>query len=366
MNKLILSLFIIAALYPVIIYADTITLTDTERIYQRNYPVIISGTYEGTPSSIQARIVLYGTSTPIVTWTTIDAAPAGGAFSGTLDVPAGTYQGAPCWYSIQVRYSNDTGVYDNGLEKIGVGMLWVLAGQSNGEGMFYRSSSPPTPSEYSLMYDNHLAGFWVTGSEGWKAVTGNGAIQLANNLVTRYKMPVGILAYAVGASAIYDHNSRVYWTNTADDSLYDDCIDGISECGGKIEGVIYWQGEAEAVDGVPSQWTNYIGTVIGNFRSATGQALLPFIINRLGPQDGYTTAENWGIVQAAQVSAENVSNHIYCQSTTDDYSLIDTVHITAASHETNSDRLSSLIYTIIPITSIPSLHGVSLHSVDMH
>src|SRR5690606_21105560 len=77
----------------------------------------ISGTYTGTPTAIEAR--WNGGS-----WATIDAAPAGGTFSGTLASQA-KGQG-----TLEVRHV-DTPANVASQEYVGVGVILACLGQSN-------------------------------------------------------------------------------------------------------------------------------------------------------------------------------------------------------------------------------------------
>jgi uncharacterized membrane protein YjfL (UPF0719 family) len=88
--------------------------------------ITVRGAYDGTPTGIEARVVQHGTSTEAVGWTALGSATiANGFFSGTISVPQGG------WYNVQVRFANETGVVSNGANKLGVGIIVGLTGQSN-------------------------------------------------------------------------------------------------------------------------------------------------------------------------------------------------------------------------------------------
>ena len=103
---------------------DTITVTDfpAKKVFQQvgtNTPITVSGTYVGTVTNVEARIVQHGTSTEVVTWSTLATGPTGGTFSGSINAPVS----AGVWYNIQVRFSNNTSIVSNGANKWGVGEL---------------------------------------------------------------------------------------------------------------------------------------------------------------------------------------------------------------------------------------------------
>jgi len=88
--------------------------------------IAITGWYSGSPTSIEARFA--GGD-----WTEIDGSPSGGRFSGTLAGQSG--QG-----TLEVRFANDTGK-STSVANVGIGDIFVVAGQSNAEGRATNSQS---------------------------------------------------------------------------------------------------------------------------------------------------------------------------------------------------------------------------------
>jgi hypothetical protein len=107
-------------------------------VYQRNSVsqanLSISGTYSQTfVSSIQARLVDTTNQLPIsgFDWTTIHNLPVMGYFRGQLvNVPAG-------WYILEIRaIYGGTVVETATLNRVGIGDVFMIAGQSNAQGYF--------------------------------------------------------------------------------------------------------------------------------------------------------------------------------------------------------------------------------------
>ena len=98
------------------------------RIFQRNgsnqASVRISGTYTGSVTNVEYQ--WNGAASPA--WATLQASPTGGVFDGTVTL-TGPGQG-----SLDVRFSNSTGVTAS-LLAVGVGDVYMVAGQSNHVGM---------------------------------------------------------------------------------------------------------------------------------------------------------------------------------------------------------------------------------------
>ncbi|MFQ6096426.1 MAG: sialate O-acetylesterase [Armatimonadota bacterium] len=108
--------------------ADTITTITLfsprdYQTYQRDVggqaDIPIGGWYSGTPASIEARF----NGGP---WSTIDAQPTAGTYSGTLERQSG--QG-----TLEVRFAADTGIAASAAY-VGIGDVFIVAGQSNASG----------------------------------------------------------------------------------------------------------------------------------------------------------------------------------------------------------------------------------------
>ena len=335
--------------YGVSAVPNTITLTDytTGRIFQRNGTtgkITVAGTYTGTPTAIQARIVNDGTSTEVVTWTTIDAAPAGGGFSGTLaSIPQGG------WYNVQVRFGNDTGVVSNGTSKIGVGSLFVVAGQSQGVRWFTEGT---THSANSLVrkYSGSAGSGWATLG------TGNGATNCANLVRTELTWPVGMLNYAVGSTALDTAGDAGagYWMNTAGGSPYALAKagwDSIKVAGEPmLEGVIWLQGEQDAYSNAVSEATyqSDLETLLARFRTDTGQAALPAFICGLATYttNSTPTDASWQGIQNALKTVAGQANNYYA-ATSQDLALADGVHLSSASFSTQGARVAQSINDVL-------------------
>lgn len=331
--------------------ADTITLTDItdDRIFQRdtatgNKSVTITGTYTGTPTAIQARIVEDGTSTEVVTWTTIDASPSAGTFSGAITVPEGG------WYNVQVRYSNDTGITDEGTNGWGIGILIGCIGQSNIQNWF-TDGSGQTPNALLRKYDP--SGWAVLGAAS------NGATAFGNRIITNLTsaVPVGLVDYAVSGAALRSEadGGSGYWLDTSASSIYDDFKVAVTALGGELEFVIYGQGERDALSAVVTE-AEYLATTGGlqdfianqirtDITNASDQTNLPFIIGLLGRGTAGVDAHFQAIRNAQEYVATNVADCYRFMST--DLALVDTIHLTPASYTTHGQRGAQVVLELL-------------------
>jgi hypothetical protein len=253
-----------------IAFADTITLTDfyDYAIFQRNLPVdhygslTIAGTYSGTPTTIEAQVINASTSAVVKDWTTIDASPSGDAFSGSLtDIQEG------CWYYVNVRYSNDHDVVDNGTNHVGIGILLGVLGQSNG---YHMTITPGV-----ITPNSNIKEWYYRDTDrdiGWNVPVGAGIITLGNLLFNTYNIPIGFVDYCYNGSSITE------WTYESEHYIrFRDY--GIAYTGGKLEYVIWWQGEADLTTGMStSDYQEKEATLISLIRTDTGQDTLPFFV----------------------------------------------------------------------------------------
>lgn len=289
-------LFIFLFFIPCLAFADTITLTEPYdySIWQRNLPVdhygslAVTGTYSGTPTTIEAQVINSSTSAVVKDWTEIDATPSGDAFSGTLTGIAEGY-----WYYVNVRYSNDHAVVDNGANHFGIGMLIGNIGQSNAVNLSRLTGGALAADSRTRKWDYNDV--WYAGQDpeiiGWKTVTGAGFITLTKLLAQEYDIPVGILNYGSAGTSI------LLWTYDGD--LYGRFRDsGLAYTGGKLEYVIWWQGEANyAMATATYQAAEEV--LVDLVRTDTGQADLPFIVPLLGPN---TCPYNYSLPNTAKTN----------------------------------------------------------------
>ncbi|RRB04052.1 T9SS type A sorting domain-containing protein [Larkinella rosea] len=108
-----------------------ITFPKSRMVFQRNggneASLWIGGYYSLPFTRIQVRVEPMDGGT-LVDWTTIQDNPKGGAFAGSVTVRGG-------WYRLKIRgLQGEQYIEGGGVERIGVGEVFVVAGQSNAQG----------------------------------------------------------------------------------------------------------------------------------------------------------------------------------------------------------------------------------------
>jgi hypothetical protein len=193
--------------------------------------IYISGIYTGSPTTIEASF--NGGSYKV-----IDSSPSGNTFSGYINETVGNG-------TITARFSNAIGVSDS-VDNIGVGDVYVIAGQSNAEGIGQNLNTFDPSLGFStvfmengtirMMNDPTDSSVWAGGSP-WVSV----AEQLLEN---DSSVPVMFLSTADAGSRISAWKDGAYnYTN----SIY--MVSQITYGSNKTKAVLFFQGESDIFDG---------------------------------------------------------------------------------------------------------------------
>jgi hypothetical protein len=211
-----LSVIVIATflqLLPLLSLAQVqISFPTSRAVLQRNganqAAIRVTGFYSTSLNRIQARLIARDGQGSSTDWRTIQDNPSGGVFAGDL-----TGQGG--WYNLEVR--GMVGDQQVGsvtiVERVGVGEVFVIAGQSNAEGYhqdapnprndrvnavnyaYSGNGNPPKP-EFTLL--DNTPGFTITprgiGSWNWGL--------LGDLLVKRLNVPVMFFNTAFDGTAL--------------------------------------------------------------------------------------------------------------------------------------------------------------------
>ncbi len=103
-------------------------------VFQRNQSnqanINIAGNFTSPITSVQARLRNAFDDSIIIDWTTITNSPHSGVFNGTLSNVSGG------WYKLDIKGKlNGSDVGSATLNRVGVGEVFIIAGQSNAQGL---------------------------------------------------------------------------------------------------------------------------------------------------------------------------------------------------------------------------------------
>ena len=348
----------------------SIKVTDVERgrIFQRNgrhADIVVSGNYTGEPGAIEARVVRDRTHDEIVTWTVIDAAPRNGIYVGVIpNVPQGG------WYNIQVRSAKQRDVLTGGTHRWGVGILVACLGQSNMKEWFYTGTDLRS---HSLLreFDGHN---WSTPGR-----QGNAAIAFGNRIIERLGIPVGLLDFSVNGSGLRKEADwgTGYWKDTAQDSIYNHFVTGVTNVGGAVEFVVWIHGEADAARGTVTE-EEYLRSLESfilqqvrvDIDNGSGQAHLPFLVVAMVKRPGGKDDPHQAIRNAQYRVIEKVPE-CYLAATTLDLENQGRQHLSAGAYLKMGDRVAQTVLYVLGEEAYhrgPSIAQAKLiddHTVDV-
>ncbi len=293
----------------------TIGTPKERQIIQRNDEnramVNVSGTYrsEDIPGSVEicAELAENARRGKSVDWQSVDSF-ADGEFSGTLELMAGG------WYTVKVRVKSDGAYMEEEISRVGVGDIYLTAGQSNSASF---GQDKTTPANDTVSTWDPDTGAWVFSSDpqvSWSgSFVGTGGSPwptLGDYLTEKYGVPIGFISAGWGSSVVTDflpENNKHYKRIRI--PLEEFGVNG-------IKAVLWHQGESDAINGTSSeQYKKDLLTVIESSRSDAGYDI-PWVIARAAYHT-QSSAEAEQRVVAGQVSACNDIN-IFVGSTTDD------------------------------------------------
>lgn len=195
--------------------------------------IVITGTYSGTPTEIEA-------SFNGGAYATIDDSPAGGTFSASLTGQAAG-QG-----TLTVRFTDDTDVNDT-VADVGIGDIFIVAGQSNALG---EGTNPQTYSHATLkatMYDEANSWRELADPNDGTHTVGNGSCWplVATLLMADTGLPVAFLVTAVEGSGLVNPTD---WQDNGDD--YEACVTAATNSGiNSARAILWYQGESDVING---------------------------------------------------------------------------------------------------------------------
>jgi hypothetical protein len=112
----------------------SITFPMEKAVFQRSIynsaTINIAGNYSTDMTSVEARFINVQNNQVIIEWTTLTTNLNGGIFNGYIsNVPGG-------WYTVEVRGKLGTNIVaTSNLNRVGVGEVFLIAGQSNAQGL---------------------------------------------------------------------------------------------------------------------------------------------------------------------------------------------------------------------------------------
>ncbi len=296
---------------------------------------------------------VFGGATDAVGTVTIQVSRGGRVLTGFRDKKVGQakdgrlegwVKGVPVGgpYRIDVRVLDAVGkVVDRAtITNVLVGDVWLLAGQSNMEGVARRSNALPThPMVRAFFMDDHwgvardpLHALWaavdkVHGVIGCPALkkdryVGPG-MAFAQEMWRLTKVPQGLIAAAHGGTSMEQWNPGRKDEGT--NSLYGAALRRVHKNGGRIAGVAWYQGESDCGAQQVELYTARMRELVAALRRDCGNASLPWVAVQIS-RVVETDSNWWNIIREQQRQLPQTIDHLAMVPAID-LTLDDAIHI---------------------------------------
>jgi len=279
--------------------------------------------------AVEARLVAGRRTVAGFDWKPVGKAEKGVFQAVIKDVPTGGE------YTVEVRRRDALGNVGDHTEvaNILVGDLWILAGQSNMEGVGdLMDVEEPTPQVhcYTMAHRWELAVeplHWLVDSpdpvhsggalndmdeEGRRAVRARVRAQrtkgaglglpFAKELTERTGVPIGLIASGHGGTSMeqWDPAKR----DLGGDSLYGSMLKQVKNAGGKVKGALWYQGESDANSAAAPLFMERFKNLVAAFRKDFGSPDMPFYYVQIGAFVVQNPPDAWNRIQELQRLAE--------------------------------------------------------------
>ncbi len=338
------------------------------QIFQRDdrglADIEIEGTWSATETefSVQARIVNENTHAPVtrhLDWQDASLDLEAKRFVMTFrDVP----QGGLYRIETRVRRPFSWALRGDCVHHIGVGDLYVIAGQSNASGtgkgtvadgpelgvhLFgnnecWRLATHPLEDATDTLHPITITGIFH-GHSPWLA--------FGKRILANTGIPVGFIPAALGGSSIRQ------WIQ--DDGkpgkLFENMADMIRKAGGSVAGVLWYQGESDATPEGVESYSHRFEKWVSLIRSLVHNETLPILTAQLNSHldQDRPHMESWCRIRELQRSMARIISNVHVVVTID-CQLSDVVHNQAASNVIIGERFAD--------TAMETIYGYAIES----
>ncbi len=350
-------------------FAQTLDVTQglvNDQVLQRGAGNRGTARFSGTAAarlngtSLEARVVNAKGGEPVVDWTPLCKVDGGKWIAELAGIPTG----GP--YRVELR-AGDAAAQLTGIL---VGDLWVLAGQSNMEGVGdLVNVTAPMEQVHSFDQSDRWAlakeplhslpdavdrVHWRNNASGqperlagparekWIADRKKGSglgLSFAQHMLARTHVPVGLVPCAHGGTSMDQWSPEL--KDKGGDSLYGAMLRRIHAVGGQVTGVLWYQGESDAnPTDAPAFQAKFV-TFVATLRKDLEQPDIPFYYVQIGRHiDGHNVVE-WNAIQVTQLKAEALIPRSGVVASVD-FSLDDGIHISTPELQRIGERFALL------------------------
>lgn len=313
----------------------------------------LAGTWrsnDGALGVVEVRVAYEDTSSSVTRalhWREARTNPDGTWTASIGEVPAGGL------YRLETRLNNaersraDWSQRGDVRHFIGVGDLWVIAGQSNSAG--YGRGPYPDPPELGIhMLRNSmewsLATHPMNDSTGSKhLVNSEGStsghspyLNFARVLKQHLGYPIGLIQTSLGGSPLAAWNP----TQPGDAVLYRNMVDCVQAAGGTARGVVWYQGESDCGGDNALTYADRFLAAVAEWRKALNNSRLAVVTVQLNRHKTPTPDDiGWSLVREAQRQCAVRDQYVSVVPALD-LELTDHIHVGPAGNMTLGYRMA--------------------------
>jgi len=315
--------------------------------------IAISGRWgSDKPATVEMRLVRENTAEPVAAhldWQPTRTKPDG-TWSGTLkDVPAGGLYRLETHLRIGPKDPAEWGPRGDMRHMLGVGDLWIIAGQSNSAG-FGRGPVYDPPQLGLHVFNNAMR--WMIATQPMNDSTntahpvnreasnpGHGPwLHFARTLKRRVGIPIGLVQVSLGGSGLCWWNP----TEPGDHPLYDIMVAAVEAVGGGVRGVLWYQGCSDTGPDAAATYEKRFIAAVRAWRKAMRNpdlAVLTVQINRVTGVTDPNVERAWTILREAQRRVPRRLPRITVMPTLD-LALTDGIHLSPSGNLALGQRVA--------------------------
>lgn len=304
---------------------------------------------------VEIRLVHEDTGTPVTAnhdWTKVESRPDG-SWSGVLkNVPAGGLYRLETHVMVQGDIAQEWARRGDMRHFLGIGDLWIIAGQSNSAG--YGRGPYIDPPELGIhIYNNAMR--WAIATQPMNESTdsahpvnnenGNSGhspwLHWARLVKQAIGVPIGLIQTSLGGSPL----SRWNPTQEGKADLYDNMISCVQAVGGQAKGVLWYQGCSDTDEKQSATYENRFINAVTAWRKNLNNSELFVLTVQLNRYFGVTDPKAhlyWSVVREAQRQIpKKLSNTGIIPSL--DLPLCDFIHTSPAGNMLLADRAAQTV-----------------------
>ncbi|HEY5585888.1 MAG TPA: sialate O-acetylesterase [Ruminiclostridium sp.] len=304
---------------------------------------------ESSQLKVFVRIVREDTGAVVIPWQTCEELEERKWKTTIRDVPSGGLYRIESCLTRSDNNAIEWNTRGDMIHHVGVGDLYVIAGQSNSAG--YGKDFIFDPPEIGI----HLlknSGKWDLASHPMNESTGTihednreGAnpghspyLSFARQLKRELGYPIGLVQAALGGSPLSA------WNPEEDGILYRNMMNIINSQGNMIKGILWYQGCSDTTEGLSDSYLDRFESMVSHLRGELKDVNLPILtvqLNRMVSPSTEIADRCWGKVREAQRQAANKINKVFVVPSTD-CALSDFIHNSSSANLVLGERLAGI------------------------